>query len=94
MSKPLANWDDKNSTHELLVWWSRLDERFQIEVQRTGSDMYQGMLYIFDHFFANKIVYSQSVSLMYGAVFGADVDDVQYWMDLSCRVVDEIGKTN
>ncbi|MGH2364768.1 MAG: hypothetical protein ACRDHX_08965 [Chloroflexota bacterium] len=38
--QPLADWDSEQAgsrINPLLVWWSRLDGRYQLEVQRTGS---------------------------------------------------------
>ena len=35
--KPLAVWSDDQSSSEALVWWTRLDSRWQVEVQRTES---------------------------------------------------------
>jgi hypothetical protein len=98
---PLADWDDNNSSHPRLVWWSRFDRRFQVEVHRTGElpvigdlpviDVFNshGVLCIFDHQNKDKLLKSEEVGLSYGAVFGADVADVEEWREKVSEFVDK-----
>lgn len=77
MATPLVPWDS-DSTHANLVWRSKLDNRYLIEVQRVGD--YTANLYIFDHEKDDKEIACWPVTLTYGARFGPDVDDVDDWM--------------
>lgn len=85
---PLANWDDNDSKHERLVWWNRLDGKFQIEVQRISD--YTGILVIFDHVNEDNVIHREDVGLAYGAIMGPDVDDVRKWEDKACDIVDAL----
>ena len=85
---PLALWENDNSEHERLVWYSRLDQKFQVEVHRI--DDRSGCLIIFDHVNQMSVIYTEHVDLSYGAVFGPDVADVRYWEDKVCSVVDAL----
>ena len=69
-----------------VVWWSRLDKRYQIEVQRSGEK--SGILIIFDHNDGNKAIFKSNVNLSYGAVFGPDVMDVELWQNMATDAVD------
>jgi len=88
MSQPLATWTDDASRHPLLVWWSRLDNRYQIEVQRTGQGT--ANLCIFDHNEGDKELLCEPTGLMYDALFGPDVDDVSKWQDRGVQFVDSL----
>lgn len=87
MGRPLAVWDDENSTHSDLVWRSRLDDRFQVEVQRVS--MYHGELVIFDHGDGDKELFREAVGLSYGAAFGPDAGDVDEWQERCAKFIDE-----
>jgi hypothetical protein len=86
MTHPYATWDNNNSSHAMLVWWTRLDGRWQIEVHRI--DDYNGTLCIFDHANQDNLRHSEPVGLAFGAIFGPDVDDVAFWQDKAIDVVD------
>lgn len=86
MAKPLANWDDEQQTPPGVVWWSKLDNRYIVEVQRKDGDT--GTLYVFDHEDGDKEIFSQSVVFMYGAAFGPDAEQVGEWMDIGANAVD------
>lgn len=90
--KPLANWDDDDSSHPDLVWWSRLDGRYQVEVHRTGS--HSGVLLIFDHQDGDKLIHQEDVGLYYGAIFGPDFADVAEWQEKTIRVIDNLPKSS
>jgi hypothetical protein len=87
--QPLANWDNHDSQHPDLLWWNRLDGKWQCEVQRV--DDREAMLIIFDHA-DNTPIYQESVSLAYGAMFGPDVMDVEFWKERCCNVVDDLAR--
>ena len=86
--KPLAVWEDDNSSHADLVWWVRLDDRYQIEVHRVTK--YKGTLYIFDHNSNDALLYIEDVGLLYDALFGPDVNDVYEWEEKILKCVDSL----
>ena len=90
MKPPLAKWGDDDSEHENLVWWSRLDGKYQIEVQRTGE--YSAELVIYDHLDKDKELMREKVSLSYGAKFGPDTADVEDWQKKGVEFVDNLNK--
>lgn len=91
--------DDPN-----VVWWSRIDKRYPVEVHRLDTEIadalgiqqegfdpnYQGVLCVFDQQDDDKLIYFEKVSLAYGAVFGPDAGDVATWQE---KVVDFIDKS-
>jgi hypothetical protein len=87
-TKPIMPWESQEpaDSEGRVVWWSRLDGRYQIEVQRL--DERQGVLRIFDHANGNTQIHDEPVGLSYGAVFGPDVADVDDWRERAVRVVD------
>ena len=70
MTHPLIAWDSDIDDPD-VVWHSRLDGRYHIEVVRVNS--HAGELRIFDHDAGDEMVHSVSVGLMYGAQFGPDI---------------------
>lgn len=90
--RPLAKWDDDQSLYEAggkLIWWSRLDDRFQVEVQGDPQDDYRGTLVIFDKNDEMKLLLKEPVSVAYGAPFGADVADVHEWQERALKFIDD-----
>jgi len=86
MAKPIAPWNaDQDFSHAELVWWATLDDRYQVEVHRTGPRT--GILYVFDHRDGDKELASWPVGLSFGAVLGPDIDDVVDWQN---KIVDFI----
>ena len=85
---PLMSFDSQEPFDETMkvVWWTRLDGRYQIEVHRSGEN--NGVLHIFDHFENDKHVFEKPVSLSYGAVFGPDVGDINDWKSMAVDFVD------
>lgn len=102
--QPKAHWETEQVTEPgSLIWWSRLDGRYQIEVHQAreetlkaleldeGGDIgYIGILCIFDHGNENTLLMAEMVGLSYGAIFGPDVADVLAWQDRSIAFVDEL----
>ena len=66
-----------------IVWTSTLDGRYTVTITRTHT--YQGELVISD---GNQKLHQQTVGLMYGAIFGPDIDDVQSWQQIAMEIVD------
>ncbi len=89
--KPIMNWESQEPFDKdcRVVWWSRLDNRYQVEVQRSGEKT--GTLIIFDHNDCDKAIFKSNVGLSYGALFGPDVMDVELWQNMATDAVD--GKT-
>lgn len=42
--------------------------------------------------FKGKEIYFEYVSLSYGAVFGPDIMDIDYWSHVACNIVDKYRK--
>ena len=89
MATPLIPFDSPDgATHPQMVWNAILDDRYIVEVQRTGGAT--GNLLVFDHNKNDQEIFSKEVSLSYGARFGADVADVEDWAE---KVTDFIDNT-
>lgn len=104
--EPLARWETEEITDPgRLVWWSRLDNRYQIEVHRLDEDLadklgidmsdqetqgYRGVLCIFDHEQEDALLGIERVGLSYGAMFGPDVMDVEEWQMKVVNFVDNV----
>lgn len=87
MAKPLAPWKaGSDFSHPDLVWWATLDDRYEVEVQRTGPR--DANLCVFDHNDGDKELACWPVPLAYGAVFGPDVDDVNSWQEKVLEFID------
>ena len=86
---PLADWNIEQSSNPNLVWWSKLDNRYQIEIHRKTESMAE--LVIFDHADNNKVLKTFDVGLSYGAIIGPDIDDVATWQKMACEFVDSLG---
>lgn len=103
---PLARWETEEITdHGRLVWWSRLDGRYQVEVHRLDENLakqlgvsmpdqetagYRGVLCIFDHAEEDKLLGLERVGLSYGAIFGPDIMDVQEWQAKIIDFIDNV----
>lgn len=90
--KPIAKWDSDETIYPGLVWWSKLDSRFQVEVQQdlAPEHKYNGTLCIFDHNDGDKLIHSQPVGVSYGAMFGPDMADVSAWCEVACQIIDSM----
>lgn len=89
---PVMDWDsNQESDGDWVVWWSRLDGRYQVEVTRHPDTTSHGILAIYDHADNAIEIHAEQVSLAYGAVFGPDTGDVDAWMARAMRVADEHG---
>lgn len=93
-SKPIMAWNSLESYDNkgMVVWWSKLDNRYQIEVQRI--DKYHANLIIFDHSLKDKMIHKEKVGLSYGATFGPDIADVETWKEISADFIDATYKAD
>lgn len=72
---------EQNSDEE--IWSSMLDGRYRVTVHRVSR--FRGELKIRD---GNRLIHRREVTLMYGAIFGPDIDDVAAWQEIATTVVD------
>ena len=81
-------WDSQESfdNEGRVVWWSRVDDRYQIEVQRIDRD--NGQLCIFDRDDNDRLIFEEDVGLSYGAVIGPDAEDVFIWGKIVLDAID------
>lgn len=87
MAEPLAPWHaGPEFRHEKLVFSSGFDDRYHIEVQRTGEST--GNLYIFDHDDGNKELAYFEVHLAYGPSYLPDITDVRMWSQIATDFID------
>lgn len=90
---PLADWNEEGgSKHPLLVFLVKVDNRYQVEVQKVGEGSEtgrSGTLAVFDHEQDNKLLFREEVSLAYGAQFGPDAADVDAWESRVLKFIDE-----
>jgi hypothetical protein len=86
--KPIMAWESQEpfDSNARVVWWSRVDDRYQVEVQRV--DKSNGQLCIFDHVNNDVLIFEEPVALSYGAAFGPDVDDVDEWREIVLNAID------
>ncbi|TCJ71202.1 UNVERIFIED_ORG: hypothetical protein EDC92_1309 [Dietzia maris] len=85
---PVMDWDSTDATDgDWVVWWSRLDDRYQVEVTRDPDNTSQAKLTIYDRANNDIEVHAEQVGLAYGAVFGPDTGDVDKWTAIALGVV-------
>lgn len=90
---PLMSWDEQVAFRGDCVWWTRLDDRYQIEVHRTGEP-HHGLFLMWDRTDDMKLVAETKVGLAYDAVFGPDAMDVHLWESMGIDVADgKVGAT-
>lgn len=87
MTKPKLPWDSQQEDHPDLVWHAKFDDRYLIEVAKTGERTAQ--LRIYDHAKQNAEIACWDVGLAYGAIFGPDVGDVDEWQDRIAAFIDD-----
>jgi hypothetical protein len=67
------------------IWEAKLDDIYNCQVIRENES--QGTLTIERD---GNILFTETVGLAYGAIFGPDVSDVAYWEDQCVAFVDGI----
>lgn len=93
--QPIMDWADEDPFRDRCVWWSRLDGRYQIEAHRHVDDDEAATLYIYDHDNDMQLLYEKDTGhLMFGAIFGPDVADVNQWQELAVNFVDGADGSN
>ncbi|HVX56839.1 MAG TPA: hypothetical protein VHA37_03840, partial [Candidatus Saccharimonadales bacterium] len=83
------DWDSQEAMSHEVIWWSRLDKRYQVEVRRDAENEYRGRLYIFDHADDDRLLHDEEVPVAYGALFGPDMDDIVSWQEKTVAFLDE-----
>ncbi|EYT64023.1 hypothetical protein H483_0106090 [Dietzia sp. UCD-THP] len=87
---PVMDWDSTEATDgDWVVWWSRLDDRYQVEVTRDPDNTSQATLTVYDRANSNVEIHTEQIGLAYGAVFGPDTGDVNHWRAIASKAVDE-----
>jgi hypothetical protein len=88
--KPIMPWDSTEpfDAEGRVVWWTRLDKRYQIEVIRTGD--YAARYLVFDHERDDELILDEPTNLSYRALFGPDVADVAMWQERALEFVDAL----
>lgn len=65
------------------------DDVWRVTVERLNDSI--GILKVIKTVTAT-IVHQQEVTLMFGAIFGPDIDDVNHWQDLAIGIIDDPSK--
>lgn len=92
---PLMEWESAECTDPggWVVWWSRLDRKFQVEVVHTTTeDSRAGRLTIYDRT-TREIIHTSEVEITAGAPFGADAADIAAWQQRAIAAVDQHGES-
>lgn len=84
---PLAESDDPTLS-AAVVWWSRLDDRYHVEVVRASGSAFDAELRVFDTAVGNRVLLREHAILDFGARFGPDVANVAAWQRRVVRLVD------
>lgn len=69
----------------MIIWEAKLDDLYECKVTRISE--HKGKLTMLDPF--NRILIDREVGLLYGAVFGPDIEDVAYWEELCVAEIDK-----
>ncbi|WP_420879141.1 hypothetical protein [Rhodococcus sp. (in: high G+C Gram-positive bacteria)] len=88
---PLMAWDSTETRDPdgWVVWWSRMDDRFQVEVVHTTTEnAYSGRLTVYEKT-TGEVLHTADVEITAGAPFGPDVADVAAWQELAIAAVDQ-----
>ncbi len=73
-----------------VIWEAMLDGRYDCKVLR--DDAYHGRLVIADSHDEDRVLYCEQVSLLYGAQFGPDIDDIASWEKKVLEFIDGDGQ--
>ena len=68
-----------------IIWEAELDQKYDCKVIRNTE--YLGQLTVIDIETGNKLL-DEEVTLAYGARFGADIGDIDYWEAKILEVID------
>lgn len=88
--RPIMEWESNEpfDSEGKVIWWTRLDKRYQVEVHRKGDG--EGTLFIWDREQGTDAppVYGRAVNLSYDAIFGPDIGDVAAWETVALDFAD------
>lgn len=73
-----------------VIWSQTLDDIYLCEVKRTTQ--YWAKLSITE-ISTSEVKHAEDVYVLYGAMFGPDIADVEMWQDLCVSVIDELIET-
>lgn len=86
---PIMPWDSDASTDgDWVIWWSRLDGRYQVEVVRSADSADLAELRVYDHHSDDALLSAETVPVTAGAAFGPDHGDLVEWRTTAIAVVD------
>ncbi|MEE9214656.1 MAG: hypothetical protein V3U54_07655 [Thermodesulfobacteriota bacterium] len=88
--KSSVDWEKEKVLSEDIIWWSKLDNRFLIQVRRLREN--EATMCIFDHDNDDEMMSCEQVSLAYGAIYGPDVADIATWQERAVEIVDHFPK--
>lgn len=83
--KPVGGWELEPQPN--VVWASRLDNRYLIEVVVDESNPYTGWLRVFDKERDFEVLFDEPTGIAYGAPFGPDTDDVARWQERTIELI-------
>jgi hypothetical protein len=66
-----------------VVWESKLDNKYLVSVQRLAR--YKGVLEVHE---LDQLLYAETVTLSFDALFGPDCGDVQHWEEIAIKFID------
>lgn len=69
----------------MIIWEAKLDDLYECKVTRISEN--KGKLTMIDPF--NRTLIDREVGLLYGAVFGPDIEDIAYWEELCVNEIDK-----
>jgi len=69
-----------------VIWEAKLDDRYECKVVQI--DEHRGCLTVIDQ--DNTVLLNNIVDLMYGAVFGPDISDINNWQEQCLGAVPEL----
>lgn len=75
--RPLADWDDDRSAPPGVLWWSRLDERYQVEARRLPAR--RVLLVAFDRGREDELVGRAILTMTGEPCYGPVPDDIRDW---------------
>lgn len=79
--RPLADWDDDHSAPAGIYWWSRLDERFQVEARRLPAR--KALLVAFDRANDDALIGRVVIEMIGDPRYGPDPDDIYGWQRIA-----------
>lgn len=88
--KIAVDWDKNEVLDDDIIWWSKLDDHYLIQVRRLRKN--EATMCLFNHDNDDEMVSCETVSLAYDAIYGPDVADVEAWQQRASEIVDHFPK--